>query len=162
MCSVFPRSRKPSATAGVRGRKELRQHREARCCQKQRNKHLQTTLIEAPRWRPETARAGHALRQGETESNANRATLQCRASSSPTWLPWIAVKRVPYSRKRKPHRPRSRAAGTQGRISSTRGLPGLPLTRLGEGAQAPMLPLISFETGGKTQTQSSVKDHSLV
>jgi hypothetical protein len=25
-----------------------------------------------------------------------------------------------------------------------------------------MLPLISFETGGKTQTQSSVQDHSLV
>jgi hypothetical protein len=39
----------------------------------------------------------------------------------------------------------------------------LPLIRLGEGAsKLRMLPLISFETGRKTQTRSSVQDHSLV
>jgi hypothetical protein len=38
----------------------------------------------------------------------------------------------------------------------------MPFTREAIERKLPMLPSISFETGRKTQTQSSVQDHSLV
>jgi len=89
----FSSIKKAISYCGLCGQKELRQHVQRTPLSKQRNKHLQTTLIEAAKMRPETAGAGHALRQGETEAMPTAPRWQWRASSSPTWLPWIAVKK---------------------------------------------------------------------
>jgi len=80
----FSSIKKPSATAGVRGRKEFRQHGATqRRCPKQRNKHLQTTLTKRqdgrrPPKRQHLAGATMLLEVGQghsRERNANGATL---------------------------------------------------------------------------------------
>jgi transposase len=73
---------------------------------KQRNKHLQTTLIEAAKMAPRNSADLAMLYDKEKQKgNANRATLAV-ARKLVAYL--VAVdrpaKRVPYSRKRKPHR----------------------------------------------------------
>jgi transposase len=73
---------------------------------KQRNKHLQTVLIEAakmaPRNSPELAMV---YEQEKQKGNANRATLAVAPEArSVLGCCGSAPKRVPNSRKRKPHR----------------------------------------------------------
>ena len=123
---------------------------------KQRNKHLQTTLIEAAKMAPRNSPELAMLYDKEKQKgNANRATLAV-ARKLVAYL--MAVDRG----QRNFQVAETRAASLRRtwrrtrRISSARGLPGLAVNATGRrSASSPMLPLISFETGRKTQTQSS-------
>src|SRR5258707_15109877 len=80
MCSVFPRSKKPSATAGCAERsgeeKSSANTVQRTPLSKQRNKHLQTTLIEAAKMAPRNSQTLAMLYDKEKQrGNANRATL---------------------------------------------------------------------------------------
>ena len=61
---------------------------------KQRNKHLQTTLIEAAKMAPRNS-PELAVLYDKTNRKATPIAPHWpwRASSSPTWLPWIAAKK---------------------------------------------------------------------
>ena len=120
---------------------------------KQRNKHLQTTLIEAakmaPRYSPTLAML---YDQEKQKGNANRATLA------------VARKLVAYlmavDRGQRNFQLPQTGDWTSRRdrrgISSSAQLPGLAVRRLGRmERKLPMLLLISFETGRSSQTQSS-------
>ena len=61
---------------------------------KQRNKHLQTTLIEAAKMAPRNSPELAMLYDREKQKgNAIARLWPCRASWSRTWLPWIATKK---------------------------------------------------------------------
>ena len=77
MRSIFPRSRKAIRYCGLRGAEKSSGNTVQRTpLSKQRNKHLQTTLIEAakmaPRYSPDLAMLYDKEKQ---KGNANRATL---------------------------------------------------------------------------------------
>jgi hypothetical protein len=115
---------------------------------KQRNKHLQTTLIEsakmAPRYSPTLAVLYDREKQ---QGNANRATLAV-ARKLVAYL--VAVDRgkthfLVADREVAPRR---------AKVFFSASLPGLAVNPTGRESKLPTLPSISFETGRKTQTQS--------
>ena len=157
-CSGFLRSRRPSATAGCAVLRRVPANTVQRTpLSKQRNKHLQTTLIEAAKMAPRYSPTLALLYDKEKQKgNANRATLAV-ARKLVAYL--MAVDRGQRNFQvagREITAPLRKARRRTRRISSTRGLPGLAVNPTGRrSASSAMLPLISFETGRKTQTQSS-------
>ena len=128
---------------------------------KQRNKHLQTTLIEAAKMAPRNSPELAMLYDKEKQKgNANRATLAV-ARKLVAYL--MAVDRGQRNFQVVETRTSLRRRGSeQGGFLRRVACQVLPLIRLGEGAQAPDAPVDKFRDWQETQTQSSGRDHSRV